>query len=527
MINNELESDVEEIVKEFDAIFNAIPGKHMILKVDPPKFTILAANKSHLELVNRSKEGLIGRGIFEVFPPGPDNLTAADELTSSFCEVIEHKKVHYLPAQRYDLSGENLQNYSEKFWRIKNSPVFGKNGNVKLIINSIEDVTEDVLLKRREKEIGSIMQSHNLFLQVPISIQIYRAPDLKLQLANEPTLKRWGKGTEVIGKTLFEILPELKNDGYEEVMLEVVENEITKSFYERPVSLMQNGELITLWFNITFQPYYENNSEKPVGVLVFADEVTDRVISRKLVEANKMLEEKNKELERFAFIASHDLQEPLRKVSFFVRLLEENLIDIDSQSRMYLGKINKATQRMADLIRDILDFSRLTVNKEDYSHVNLNYLILDILTDFEILIQQTGAEIKFDNLPTIQANSLQMQQLFHNLISNALKFRKKDITPLITITCERKSYRRIKDHDDLLPKRDYYIIRVTDNGIGFKSEHSERIFGIFQRLHTQVEYDGTGIGLALCRKIVENHHGRIKATSNHDNGAVFEVMLPA
>jgi len=528
LINKKKKTVIDsDLLNDFESIFYSLPGNHLLIKADPPKFTIISANKSYFQMVGRSKDSVLGKGVFEVFPPGPLDPSAAEQLKASFLEVIQTKKVHFLPVQRYDLSSENDEDFKEKFWRIRNTPVVESYGNVKFIINSVEDITNDVLSSRKEKELGSLVKTHNLFLQAPVAIQIYRTPDFRIELVNEPTLKIWGKSaSEVIGKTLVEVLPELKGEGFIELMMEVAETCVSKSFYELPVNLYRNGEMVTCWFNFTYTPYYENNDAKPAGILVFSEEVTDKVISRKLTQANLVLKEKNKELERFAYVASHDLQEPLRKVSFFIQLLEENLKNVDELSKSYIKKINSSTFRMSELIKDLLDFSRLVTDIEQLSPVDLNAVIRNSLNDFEILIQQTDAAINVSEMPVVNAIPIQMRQLFHNLISNALKFRIKGVKPVVSITSKRITAKKLRPFENQLPKHDYYSIKISDNGIGFSPENSEKIFGIFHRLHSKQQFEGTGIGLAICRKIVENHHGTIKAVSSENQGATFEVLLP-
>ena len=227
---------------------------------------------------------------------------------------------------------------------------------------------------------------------------------------------------------------------------------------------------------------------------------------------------------QFAYIASHDLQEPLRKVTTFTQMLEHNLQNIDERSRHYLDKINTAAIRMTSLIRDVLAFSQLSNDNIVFESVNLQDIVAGVISDFELLIDQKQARIICEELPTIDAIPLQMSQLFSNLISNALKFSREDKSPIITISAS------MLDKENIISKSHFgehcYCITVADNGIGFEQQYADRIFHIFQRLHGKTAYQGTGIGLAMCKKIVQNHRGDIFATSSEGNGAVFNIILP-
>lgn len=521
---------IDEIrISDYQRIFDVMPGNHLLIKADPPRFTMLTACDNYIKMVSRTKESIVGTGVFEAFPPNPDKPddTSAEDLKKSFLEVISNKKEHFIPVQQYDLSDEERLNFVQKFWQIRNTPILNSKGEVSYILNSVEDITDRINLLRNEEEIKPLKLSHNLYKQAPIGIHLFTGTDLKIILANDLTLKMWGKNSDVIGKPLLEALPELKGEGYEFLMTEVMEKGIPKSFYEWPVVLNRGGKLETGWFNFVYQPYYENYSDNPVGVLVFADEVTEQVKAKKLIEANVMLEQKNKELEQFAYIASHDLQEPLRKVNFYIQMLHNNLGKLDDQSEFYISKVLSSTSRMSDLIRDILDFSRLTANMQDYKRVNLNKLLQDVISDFDVILDEKHAKIEYNQLPVVYGVVLHMQQLFHNLISNALKFTRAEEHPVIKITAEKIAFKDLDGlHTGLLPDTDYHYIVVSDNGIGFSEEYAERIFGIFQRLHGKLEYQGTGIGLALCRKIVENHDGKIWATSKQNKGSQFHILLP-
>jgi signal transduction histidine kinase len=229
-------------------------------------------------------------------------------------------------------------------------------------------------------------------------------------------------------------------------------------------------------------------------------------------------------LEQFAYITSHDLQEPLRKIQTFADLTEQNLTDI-STSKKYLVKISQAALRMSLLIKDVLSYSRLTIADEKFIKVDLNELIHSVLEDFELMIEQRRAKIEIENMLPVKGLSLQLLQLFSNLLSNSLKFCERD--PIITIRSEKvekKNARRIRE---LSNQYNYVKITFTDNGIGFDQQYADKIFTIFQRLNHRKLYAGTGIGLALCKRIVENHRGAIFASSSLDCGATFEIYLPA
>ena len=231
-----------------------------------------------------------------------------------------------------------------------------------------------------------------------------------------------------------------------------------------------------------------------------------------LAEANKNLERSNAELSQFAHIASHDLQEPIRKVVTYAGMLQDSPVDMGEQTKQYIQKIATASKRMQVLIRDILTYSELSRRSPTFEPVNLQTIVEEMQIEFELLIEQKNARLQYHDLPTIDAIPLQMTQLFSNLISNALKYSSADRPPLITIT---------------FCIRDQQIdIDIHDNGIGFDQQYADHIFSIFQRLHRKTEYSGTGIGLAMCKRIAQNHQGNITATSEPGQGATFHITFP-
>ncbi len=240
------------------------------------------------------------------------------------------------------------------------------------------------------------------------------------------------------------------------------------------------------------------------------------------------LEASNQNLEEFAYVASHDLQEPLRKIqSFATRLQDKTQPDLSDRTRLYLSKITGASNRMSQLIGDLLKYSKLKNTSELLEITDLDKVVENVLSDFDLVIQHKQANIIRQKLPVIKAMPTRVTQLFHNLISNALKFRRAGVAPVIKIHAGRLPEEKKSRFLSLDQSRDYELITFEDNGIGFNQEYSEKVFNIFQRLNGMSDYEGTGIGLAICRKIVINHHGLIYAESEENVGTRFHIILPA
>jgi PAS domain S-box-containing protein len=251
-------------------------------------------------------------------------------------------------------------------------------------------------------------------------------------------------------------------------------------------------------------------------------DISDRkAAAQVLARQTEELARSNQELEQFAYIASHDLQEPLRKIEAFGdRLKRKYDKTLDEQGHDYLARMQNAAGRMRTLIQDLLAFSRVTTQSRGFSSFPLATLLQDVLGDLEVRIQETNAQVTVGSLPTVEADALQMRQLFQNLIGNALKFQQPGVLPTVSIQCSAEH------SDDSDPARALYCITVSDNGIGFDEKYLDRIFKVFQRLHGRNEYEGTGIGLAVCAKIVERHGGHLTAQSAPGQGATFMIRLP-
>jgi two-component system CheB/CheR fusion protein len=262
---------------------------------------------------------------------------------------------------------------------------------------------------------------------------------------------------------------------------------------------------------------------------MFSDELEKKVRRRtaSLKQSNFELEHANKNLEQFAFIAAHDLQEPLRKIQIFSGMLTDNFVSqLPADAGELIGKISSSSKRMSTLISDVLNFSQIEKDANAFQATDLSLIFQDVLGDFSLLIEEKQANIQLGRLPTAEVIPFQLHQLFYNLISNSLKFSRHEGHPQINITSRELSPFQIEKYPGLNKGRAYFEILFEDNGIGFDQKYSEQIFSIFQRLHRSDLYGGTGIGLALCKRIVSYHNGEISAESKEGSGALFRIILP-
>ena len=313
---------------------------------------------------------------------------------------------------------------------------------------------------------------------------------------------------QVVGKTDFDFFPrELAEQYYCDERHVVESGEALLNREER----MRDPEGDEIWLLTTKVPVKD-----PEGKVVALVGISHNITARKRAEERiraiaDELARSNRELEQFAFVASHDLQEPLRKIlAFGDRLNRVSAAKLDEQAADYLARMLNAAERMKALIESLLTYSRVTTRAREFQPVDLNETLSAVLTDLEYMIERTGGKVEVEPLFPVLADSAQMRQLFQNLISNALKFARPGVPPQVRVFAD-----------------DAGRIVVQDNGIGFDEKFVDRIFTIFQRLHARDEYEGTGIGLSVCKKIVERHGGEIVVNSVPGEGSVFRVELPA
>ncbi|KAB2833262.1 MAG: HAMP domain-containing protein [Candidatus Brocadia sp.] len=318
--------------------------------------------------------------------------------------------------------------------------------------------------------------------------------------------------------------------------LSLVTKKVSDGVFEHTVHVHTNDEIADL--AATFNQMVERlrayreeieshnkelvNTNEHLLLEITAREKTEKALEEKTREIIRS----NKDLEQFAYIVSHDLQEPLRKVLVFGdRLIMKHGKALNNEGCDYIERMKNAAKRMQTLITDLLAYSRVTTHTRPFALIDLAKLIQAVIYDLEIQLERTGGRVILGELPVIHADAAQMRQLFQNLIGNALKYHRHEVPPVIEIQAHCLEG---MNEDQTQASRDngFCEITVTDNGIGFDEKYAEYIFGVFQRLHRRDQYEGTGVGLSLCRKIVERHGGRITATSAPGKGAKFTIVLP-
>ena len=368
------------------------------------------------------------------------------------------------------------------------------------------------ILRQRESEYRLVTD------HIPALIASFDA-HRRYRLANK-SYQAWVHQTEdhIIGHHAQEVLGEKRYDQLCPYMDQALRGQIVNFELQA-----KNAEGNNCWLQATYVPDFDED-HRVKGFFSLVNDISQgKITEKRLTSQTEELARSNAELEQFAHIASHDLQEPLRKVQAFSDRLRSRAASLlGPQELEYLDRMHKATHRMQTLIQDLLALSRVGTKPQPFQSLDLQHVVAEVLMDLETLMARVGASIEYDQLPVIEGDPTQIRQLFQNLIGNALKFHKRDSPPQVRIFCEGQ-HPMPKASSDSNP---LYCIGVQDNGIGFDQQYADRIFGVFQRLHGHDEYEGTGIGLSICKKVVERHGGTISATSSLGNGTTFWITLP-
>lgn len=630
------------------------------------------ANDKFIEVVGRAREEIVGRMYWDVFPEARVLFESDLRQVVETGEQYNAKEVLMVVVRQ----GKTEDVYLTFVFQALKS----EGGEVDKVLISVIENTEQVLARKKIEESEAKVRKiiHNSPESVAIAVFLGR--DLVIDICNKSFTKILGKGENIVGKPLLQVLPELENQPFPKLLDDVYTTGTIYQSLGSPANLMHNGVLITKYFNICFTPLLDSKG-KVYAILDISYDVTEHVLAKKkleekeqilqtaislaelgtwslnlvdgttvvshqlaemlgldenqvtadrlmsliiepdrdhvrrkfdeaklvssgghydaeyrvrnakngkvhvvhasgqayfdttgnltgmegitrditiyrelqlaleqevrrrteelqaaneelastneeLSESTQRLIRTNEELNQFAYASSHDLQEPLRKIRIFSdRLLSVG--DLSPHSIELAKKIHRSAERMSMLIRSLLEFSQLVRPEETFVPVDINVVIENVKQDLEFVIQEKSAYIRHENLPVIRASELQMHQLFHNLLSNSLKFVPPGRKPQIVISSQSVSGKELKMHNGRAKDNsEYFVIKVSDNGIGFDKQYADHIFEIFKRLHGRTEFVGSGIGLALCKRILTNHHGFIHAESDIGSGSTFHIFLP-
>jgi PAS domain S-box len=433
-------------------------------------------------------------------------------------------------------------------------PIFDDAGDMTGAINVLIDITKVKVVETDLKENQSNFRTEINLLkqQMEEKIDEYKNKNTELKRSEERyhkmveevedyaiilldkdgIVRNWNKGAEkikgykdyeIIGKSFSNFyLPEDAKNGLPQKLLN--EGRVNGKAIHEGWRKRKDGS--RFWGSIVITALHDDKNNV-IGFTKVTRDLTERKITEdKMKEYTNQLEFQNKELEQFAYAASHDMKEPLRKIHLYNTSIADNPNNkLDEKSRDFLNRSISATKRMTDLIEDLLTYSKTTSNLESFDSVDLNEIVEEIIQLHKEEFDQKKVKFNIGQLPIIKAVSFQMKQLMFNLINNSIKYKHPEREVVIEIIAETE------DGRDLIqycadPVVRYYKISVIDNGIGFESQYSERIFDIFQRLNNLPGTKGSGIGLAICKRIVQNHHGFIKASGVVNEGARFDIYLP-
>ena len=519
-------------LKESEALLKSLVDSApvMIWMSNPEKSTTLL-NKAWLDFTGRPLEKELGFGWTDNIHPD-DFQYCLEQYMKSF-DARKELFIEY-----------RLRRHDGKYRWVsdKGIPRYSSDGNFLGFIGGCADINEQKMaldelekliadrtseLKYRNEELLEQKNFVDAILDSSVDvISVFDAEKRYLSINRRCEEVYAIKKENVIGKKLDDLFPQTVNtDFYHGISQALLGNSIHHPKYQ---SVVTGRNYETFYIPL-------KRDGKVTAVLAIAHDNTDIIeAAEKLQFSNIELEQKNRELEwsnseleQFAYVASHDLQEPLRKIRTYSGILHESLrSQVKDSSLDTLQKIMNSAERMSTLIYDLLNFSRLIHPDKTFEPTDLNKVIRSVINDFELTIQQKKAKIVVDKLPVIRATPLQMNQLFYNLINNALKFTKDSTLPIITITHKPLKSTDIVKFKNLNPDLNYIDITVTDNGIGFDQQYAEQIFEVFKRLQNKNIYPGSGIGLALCKKILLNHQGDIRAEGKENEGSVFHIILP-
>jgi len=504
---------------DFKRLFESAPGRSLVVLADLPRFTIVAASDAYLKATSRRRADLVGRGLFEALSEelqsqGGPLAGGAHLLQSSLQRALSSRAPDRLP----DSPAAAAQ--GDQRWSYLTTPVPGDDGQIAHLIHTLEHRPNEGL------QDFSTSEEHSRLL-----LESVKGHAMVL-LDRTGRVLSWNRGAEklqgyaaaeVIGRSISTLYS--GSDAESGKPLRDLQRAAADGWSEDEAQRVRKDGSV-FWASVTISAIQDEKGEVKGFTEVVRDisgqkkdalalEVAKAMLESRVKERTQDLLRSNNELEQFAYIASHDLQTPLRHISSYVQLLTTKIrktVVLDAKTEKWIAYILSGTQQMKNLISDLLAYSRVGRVDIAVEEMDTRGLIVNVLDELNEPLRASNGRVVYGDLPQISGIRSQIDQLFQNLIENALKFRSPEIDPVVTIACE--------DRGEL------WRFSVADNGIGVEAKYFDRIFLMFHRLHSSSEYAGTGIGLAICKKIVEFHGGKIEIESTPGRGSTFHFSLP-
>ncbi len=505
------------------------------------------ANEFFLQIVDKTEAEFVGTRLFD----------ALSETKATYepimLDVLRTGTPYH--ANESEVTMNRFGKTEKGYFNFSYQPLREIDGHISGVMCVTNEVT-DLVTARKRMEVQTTL-FRDMLMTAPGFVATLTGPDHVYDLVNEQYQSLFGR-RQIQGKPIMVALPELEGQGFDTLLDTVYNTGEPYVGIDIPITLARDEGLEPeeMYFNFSYQPMYDDNRQI-FSILVFGYEVTEQVIAKnkslesqqlrgkeleekvrqrtvELRDANEALEETNddlqkmnKELEAFTYVSSHDLQEPLRKIQTMAgRLLEKEYANLTESGKDTFLRMQKAAARMQELIQDLLAFSRLNTADRNFDAADLRLIMNEVVGELSETIAEKQAVIEASELGQARVIVFQFRQMMQNLIGNALKFSNPAIPPHITVKSHIAKGGEL-NNETLLPEVRYCHITVEDNGIGFDPIYSEKIFDVFQRLHSKEQYNGTGIGLAIVKKIIENHNGVITATGELMKGARFDMYIPA
>lgn len=506
--------DVTEKVRNRRNLEESEARFRSLINAAPVAIGLFVGRDLVIEMPNQTFNDIVGKGDvtgMTLREAMPELITEGQPFLQVLDDVYTTGKMFQTFGTMVKIVQKGVMTYN--YYDFTYTPIFNSDGEVYAILDIAIDVTENTLALKRIEEAEE---------KTRLAIESADLGQYETNLAtgemktSERFNEIWGTGKNLNRSELAEkIHPDDR-----EIRLKAHETSLKTGYLEYETRLLHDDGN-ERWVKVKGKVIYDDN-EQPVSLIGVVQDITEQKhfaeeLTRQVRERTVELQRSNDDLLQFAHVASHDLKEPVRKIKIFSNMLENEIKkSVPEKAQLYLDKIQNSTDRMFSMVEGVLAYSAVTSSERPIDVIDLNEVMENIESDLEILIQKKGAVLQKDQLPVIEGASVLIYQLFYNLINNALKFAKTEGIPLITVESAF-----VGAHEQKMAK-----IVITDNGIGLDPDYVHKIFDVFSRLNAKDEYEGTGLGLALCKKIVQRHHGTIEATGVKGESAIFTILLP-